>query len=193
MGMKTYISASVAAGDIIANTTAKTRFDFKMNMPPTSTASTVNGAFDLRYGQSFDVDLIGVISTTATPGTLTITVDHGGGLDGTTLKVLGTTGAITPPASLASAHWVLKGRAVYNTTGTAGIATFTGYFEITKADGSTVRYPMIATGSGTTGMATAVNTAQAPFNILGAAVQWATADAGNTITLAAGSMFGRRT
>ena len=192
--MKTLVSASVQTGDTVANTTTKTRFATVLNMPPTASGTTVTAASDLRYGQSFDVHCMGIISTTATPGTLTMTVDHGNGSAGTTLTALGTTGAITPPASLSNAYWVLHGRVVYNTTGTdVGIATFVGHLDITKSDNTIVRYPLISTGSGTTGMTTGLDTTRNVYNVIGIAVQWQTAAAGNSITQAAGSLLGRRT
>lgn len=194
MAYQMMVSGTVATGDVIANTSTKTRFATVLNMPPTSDGLTATGASEQRVGQSFDVELAGVISTTGTPGTLTVTIDHGGNTDGLTLTVLGTTGAFTPPASLSGAMWTLKGRVVYNTTGhSTGLATFVGVFTIIKSDNTVLCYPMISTGSGTTGMTSSINTDTYVYNIIGMAVTWQTAASGNTITMAAGSMIRRVT
>lgn len=186
MALRTFVSSIVQSGDTVTNTTTKTSFASCLNMP--ATPST-----DPRYGQTFDIDLHGYISTDGSaPGTLTITVDYGTGNSGTTLSVLGTTGAFTPPSGLSNAYWTLKGKAVFHTTSdgvlsTSGVATFSGAFTIQGSSNAALIYGMVTVGTGNTGWASGIATSTFYYNLIEASVTWGSALATNSITLAGGS------
>ena len=190
MAFERFISCTVQPGDTITNTITKTGFATSLVLSATNGPSVNTGVNELRYGQTVNIDLHGYLSTAATPGTLTFTIDHANGNSGTTLTPLGTTGAFTPPASLSNAYWNFRGKAIYSTTGATGLATCSGVLTIQNSSNTAFVVGMIATGSGTTGMVS-VNTSGFAINGVQASVQWSTASASNNITLGAGSTFER--
>lgn len=184
---KKQISAFVQTTDTVANTASKTSFFTSLNMHPTQQVNTIG---DPRYGQAFDIDIMGWVSTIATPGTLTMTIDWGSGGSGTTLAILGTTGAVTLAGNLANTFWRISGRLIFATTGpNNGIATFTGLLEVVGAANALFGYPMMIVGNGNTGWIASVPTTGEPFNDVKCSVQWQTADPGNTVTMGGGSKF----
>ena len=191
MPFEKYISATVQTTDTIANTTTKTGFaTATLWVSATNAPSNNTGPNEIRTGQTFRLDLQGYMSTAATPGTLTFTVDHANGSSGTTLTAMGTTGAFTPPASLSNAYWTFKGTVVYPSTGSSGLGACSGVLLIQNTSNTVYMVPMIATGSGTAG-AVSVGTSTFGPNAVQPSVTWATASASNSITLGLGSYIER--
>lgn len=95
-------------------------------------------------GTTVKFEASGVYSTTASPGTLTIRVKHSGGATGTV--VVGTTGAMTPLASITNGVWRLWGNITFRTAGAGGTGIMNTVWEgepsslsaLTPADASIV-------------------------------------------------------
>jgi hypothetical protein len=84
----------------------------------TGSGSLVLAANFYKVGTVLKFEASGFYSTTATPGTITIRMKHTGGTTGTV--VVGTTGAVTPLASITNGAWRLWGNITCRTTGTGG-------------------------------------------------------------------------
>ncbi len=188
---RTIVCTSIQTGDTIANTSTKTAFSSAQLSIPATGISATAGNPSPEFTMAYEVALWGLMSTEATPGNFTIEIDWVTGA-GPTLTTLGTTGAIsTLSALLSGILWRLNGMVVFNSTGTSGIATFTGVFEI-LVSGAWVAFPMIAAaGSGTTNWASGFNTSSNQKNFISCYVTWATANSGNTIQLGGGSRISR--
>lgn len=173
------VTTSVQAGDVISNTASLTAFSTKLVFDPTGTSPALTTGTDTRYGMAWKVDLWGVYSTLATPGTFTFDLRA---FNGATTYTLGTTGAVTPPASQTNAEWEFHGVCVYNTTGSSGIATCQGSLDFTAA-GVVTREPMVLTGTGTTNWTTAVVTNAAALTGIEPMLTMQTASSSNAMTL----------
>jgi hypothetical protein len=194
MNYEQWMNGLVATGDTVTNTTTKTQFtNARLELGLTNTGTTVTGPSELQYGRAIDVDLHGILTTDATtPGSLTMTIDWGNGASSPTYTVLGTTGAFTPPAGLSNSYWTIKGKVIFNLTGAAGIATFSGCMILQSSANTPLIYSMVATTtSGTSGWATSLVTNSGINNLVAASVTWGSALSTNSITLSGGSRMAR--
>ena len=165
MSERIFVSTTIPAGDIIANTASATTFATQMILGCQTPA---------RGGQTVRVSLYGTISTDATPGTLTINVNNNA-------VVLGTTGAFNPPASLSAAPFCLEGFMVNSTTASL-LMTFFGKLTIQGASNAPFMVGIVPTGmasGGTTGWATvSLAASQQDLNV---SATWSSALATNII------------
>lgn len=173
-----YATTSIPAGNTVTDTTTNTVIADRYSMTP----ATPN---DLRVGQVVSFDCRGIVSTPAvTPGTLTLAIEYAQSTFGSpTLTVLGTTGAFTPPSSLASTPITINGWCSFPTMGTSGVGAC-------YPDVYIVGNGLVASGrpsgmtTGTTGFGTGFNTTASNLNMLALYVQWGSVLTTDSITLA---------
>jgi hypothetical protein len=175
----------VAAADQVTNTTTETMFCQYyplgyLGYPTTAGDGTVN-----QFGGAIRVTGFGYLSTGATPGTLELRARLGVQPNRITGTVLGTTGAFTPPASLANAYFKFEGLAVFRTSAPTQTSTqgrFEGHLMIQGAANAPFLAGIVNAGTGITGFAAAVaiNQGSLAFQV---SAQWGTASAANIITM----------
>lgn len=175
---KTFLTTYVQTGDTIANA-ASGVFSTQLSLEIVGLIAVAGGGNYNDVGRAYRITGYGLITTLSSPGTLTMNVQHN---SNGTFTTLGSTGAITPPASLTNAPFKLEGIAVWNSTGATGKAKFDGMLEIVNASNVPTKYGMIAAGSAVADMV-ATNTTASTKQYLVASVAWATANAGNSITM----------
>lgn len=154
-----------SSGVIVGNTTAETTL---INTTGAYGSNSIPAAI-WAPGKTIQIEALGVISTKATPGTLTVKVKLGA-------LVLVQAAAITPADGLVSVPWFLEGTfTLLTAAGSSSTIAASGKFEIQATSGS-IQSQLLSVGTGT---GTLDTTAAAAAVIT---VQWQTQDVNNTLT-----------
>ncbi len=160
MGTQNKLVATELANVVVANSTTESRL---------FSAAYSIGQDQLAIGKKIRVHYKGQLTTIATPGTISFRMDVGG----TDLYTL----TFTPTDNLSGEAWDIEAGFEVRTRGLTG--TVMPYFKMTSNDATLQRVVAPTT-------AITVNSTVA--RLLDATVQFATADAGNSITCTGGTI-----